>query len=129
VTALTQDLLAGDALPGVSGWVDVCRHDDLSPERGVAVLVADEQVALFRLADGSLAAVSNYDPFSCAYVLARGIVGTRGGTPTLASPMYKQVFDLRTGRCLDHEDVGLRVYPARVQAGRVLLGMPPLGVP
>ena len=121
MTALTQDL-PGSAPAGVTAWVDVCRYDALPPERGVAVLVANEQVALFRLADGSLAAVSNYDPFSCAYVLARGIVGTRGGTPTLASPMYKQVFDLRTGRCLDHEDVCLQVYPARVEAGRVLLG-------
>jgi len=95
----------------------------------VAVLVRDEQVALFRLADGSLAAVSNFDPFSCAYVLARGIVGTRGGTPTLASPMYKQVFDLWSGRCLDHEDVCLQVYPARVEAGRVLVGLPMLGAP
>ena len=109
--------------------MDVCRYDDLPPERGVAVLVGDEQVALFRLADGSLAAVSNFDPFSSAYVLARGIVGTRGGTPTLASPMYKQVFDLRTGRCLDHEDVCLQVYPARVKAGRVLLGAVLLGAP
>ena len=62
-------------------------------------------------------------------MLARGIVGTRGGTPTLASPMYKQVFDLRTGRCLDHEDVCLQVYPARVEAGRVLLGAVLLGAP
>jgi nitrite reductase (NADH) small subunit len=122
VTALTQDRPLGAAAH--PGWVDVCGYDDLSPERGVAALVRDEQVALFRLADGSLAAVSNFDPFSSAHVLARGIVGTRGATPTLASPMYKQVFDLRTGQCLDQEDVRLLVYPTRVEAGRVLLGVP-----
>ncbi len=116
-------LAQGSAAQGTV-WVEVCRYDDLPPERGVAVLVGAEQVALFRLADGSLAAVSNLDPFSAAYVLARGIVGSRGATPTIASPMYKQVFDLRSGRCLDDADVVLRVYPARVHAGRVLLGAP-----
>ncbi len=34
-------------------------------------------------------------------MIARGIVGTRGDAPTVASPMSKQVFDLRTGVCLD----------------------------
>ena len=34
-------------------------------------------------------------------MLARGIVGTRGDVPFVASPMHKQAFDLRTGECLD----------------------------
>ena len=49
---------------------------------------------MFRTFDERLFALSNRDPYSGAYVLARGIVGTRGGLPTVASPMYKQVFDL-----------------------------------
>ena len=28
----------------------------------------------------------------------------------MASPIYKQAFDLRTGSCLDDEAVSLRVY-------------------
>lgn len=79
----------------------VCRLADLLPERGAAALVDGEQVALVRLADGGVHAVQQRDPFSGANVMARGIVGTRGGVPTIASPMYKQVFDLRTGVCLD----------------------------
>ena len=108
----------------VLAWVDVCAYHDLPPERGVAALLDGEQVALFRLADGEVAAVSHLDPFSRAHVIARGIVGTRGAVPTVAAPMYKQVFDLRTGRCLDDPDVRLRVYPARVAAGRVQLRLP-----
>jgi len=96
---------------GARTWTAVCALDDLAPERGAVALVGDEQVALFRLVDDTVLAVQHLDPFSGAHVLARGIVGTRragsgGDGPdepvvTVASPMHKQVFDLRTGRCLD----------------------------
>ena len=89
----------------VTTWVRVCTVDDLARERGAAALVDGEQVALFRLVDDTVLAVQQHDPFSDAYVLSRGIVGSRlidgAAVPTVASPMYKQVFDLRTGRCLD----------------------------
>ena len=107
------------------GWTAVCRSGDLLPERGVAALVDGVQVALFRLFDGSLHAVGHRDPFSGAHVLARGIVGTRGDAPTVASPMFKQVFDLRTGVCLDAPDdvsVHLPVFPVREEDGVVLVG-------
>lgn len=91
--------------PPVATWVRVCLLEDLAPERGAAALVAGEQVALFRLVDDTVLAVQQHDPFCDAYVLSRGIVGTRlvdgAPVPTVASPMYKQVFDLRTGACLD----------------------------
>ncbi|WP_156252999.1 nitrite reductase small subunit NirD [Pseudactinotalea terrae] len=79
----------------------ICRLADLAVERGAAGLLGDTQIALFRLPDDSVHAVQQRDPYSGANVMSRGIVGTRGGIPTVASPMYKQVFDLRTGRCLD----------------------------
>jgi nitrite reductase (NADH) small subunit len=107
------------------GWTAVCRTDQLLPERGVAALVGGVQVALFRLFDGSLHAVGHRDPFSGAHVLARGIVGSRGDVPTVASPMYKQVFDLRTGICLDapgDASVQLPVFPVREEDGVVLVG-------
>ncbi|GAA1708836.1 hypothetical protein GCM10009809_01350 [Isoptericola hypogeus] len=88
------------------GWSAVCRLDVLAPERGAAALVTgsdgeEVQVALFRLLDGSVHAVQQLDPYAGANVMSRGIVGTRRGTPTVASPVYKQVFELTTGRCLD----------------------------
>jgi nitrite reductase (NADH) small subunit len=97
----------------------VCAYDDLVPERGVAALVGAAQVALFRLHDGTVRAVDHRDPFSGANVLARGIVGTRGDRPTVASPMFKQVFDLVTGECLDDPAVSVRVFPVEVRAGVV----------
>jgi nitrite reductase (NADH) small subunit len=59
------------------------------------------------------------DPFSNASVLSRGIVGDRGGRPTVASPIYKQVFELATGTCLDDPTVSVATYPVRVADGIV----------
>ena len=100
-------------------WVAVCAYDELLPERGVAALVGGEQVAVFRTFDGVLHAIGNRDPFSGAYVLSRGIVGSRGAAATIASPLFKQVFDLRTGQCLGEPDVAVAVHDARVVDGAV----------
>jgi len=105
-------------------WVDACRYDVLQPERGVRVLVGDTHVAVFRTVDGAVHAIDAIDPFSGASVLARGIVGTRGDDPFVASPMYKQRFDLRTGQCLDDPTVQVRVHPVDVVDDRVRIGCP-----
>lgn len=100
-----------------STWVRVCSIADLEVERGRAALLGDLQIALFLLHDGRVHAVQNLDPYSDAHVMSRGIVGTRGDVPTVASPMYKQVFDLRTGVCLDTQGKdarSLRVWPVGV---------------
>lgn len=69
--------------------------------------------------DGTLHAIGNQDPFTGAFVLSRGIVGSRGEIPTVASPLHKQVFDLRTGACLDDATVAVPVYAVRVRDGLV----------
>ncbi|MFE4173609.1 nitrite reductase small subunit NirD [Streptomyces sp. NPDC056909] len=104
-----------------AGWVPVCGYAELTPGRGVALLVGGAQIALYRDRAGEVYAVDNRDPFSGAYVLSRGLLGNRGAVPVVLSPMYKQAFDLRTGVCLDEETAPdgspavLRVWPARVQ--------------
>jgi nitrite reductase (NADH) small subunit len=98
----------------VATWVPVCRYDVLLPERGVAALVDGQQVALFRTFDGMLHAVDNRDPYTGANVLSRGIVGTRGDAATVASPLHKQVYDLRTGVCLTDESLRVRVHDVRL---------------
>ncbi len=114
----------------MTGWTRVCAVDQLLPERGVAALVGGEQVAVFLLEDGSVRAVGHLDPFSGAHVMARGIVGSMGSAEgyrdTVASPMYKQVFDLATGECLSEHDRGpgvrLPVWAVRVVDGHVEVG-------
>jgi len=97
----------------------VCRADLLIPGRGVAALVEDRQVAIFLLPTGELCAIGNRDPFSGANVLSRGIVGSKGDVVTVASPVYKQRFDLRTGVCVDDESVRVPVFRTRVADGWV----------
>jgi nitrite reductase (NADH) small subunit len=111
------------AEPRTPIWADVCAFDQLTSGRGVCALVAGRQVAIFRV-DDDLFALSNYDPFSEAFVLSRGIVGSRGERIKVASPIYKQSFDLVTGACLDDAAVSVPVFPARVVDGRVLVASP-----
>jgi nitrite reductase (NADH) small subunit len=100
-------------------WVDVCALDAIQPDTGVCAIVDGEQVAVFRLADEAVHAIGNLDPFSGAQCLSRGIVGDAGGVPKVASPVYKQAFDLRTGTCLDDPSVSVPVHGCRVADGRV----------
>ena len=131
MTIADIDLARADEAERVrsNDWLRVCALADLEIERGRAALIEGTQVALFLLraqagVAGRLHAVSNLDPYSGAHVISRGIVGTRQEAPTVASPMYKQVFDLRTGVCLDTqgaEQRPLRVWPVAVDDGQVLL--------
>lgn len=126
---MTADLGLSPAAPVTE--VQVCRLDDLPREGGVAALVSSVQVAVFRTFDDAVYAVQQLDPYSGACVMARGIVGTRDDVPTVASPMYKQVFDLRTGACLDpagKEPRHLRTWPVEVREGVVVVTMTGAGV-
>lgn len=100
-------------------WTAVCAYDDLLPERGACALVDGKQIAVFRDFGGAVYAIGNLDPFSGANVLSRGIVGTRMGEPTVASPMHKEVFSLVTGVCFDDPEVVVPTYPVQVRDGRV----------
>ncbi len=104
----------------------VCRLDQIEREGGVTALVGGEAVAVIRTFDDHVYAISNYDPFSKASVLARGIVGTKvvdgEDVPFVASPMYKQAFDLRNGQCLDDPGVAVASYDVRVVDGVVEVG-------
>lgn len=103
-------------------WIDVCAVDEIVPDTGVCALVRGRQIAVVRVArEDRVYAIDNFDPFSKAYVLSRGIVGDRRGAPKIASPIYKHNFDLRTGQCLDDPNVRIPVYTTRVRAGRVEL--------
>lgn len=100
-------------------WHPVCALADLEPEWGEAALVAGEQIALYRLWDDTVRAVANRDPATGSFVMARGIVGSRAGRPTVASPLHKQVYDLKTGECLSHPGPAVPVFDARVSDGTV----------
>lgn len=106
-----------------TAYTTVCRLDQIEVEGGVCALVGGEAVAVFRTHEDRVFALSNYDPCSRASVLSRGIVGTRGDRPFVASPMHKQAFDLQTGQCLDVGDVWVSAYDVHVDdEGVVMVG-------
>ncbi len=101
-------------------WISVCELSDMLPDTGVCALVQNQQVAIFhsqRL--NALFAVSNYDPIGEANVLSRGIIGSIGDEIVVASPLYKEHYNLRTGECLEKPQYSLTVYPVRVDDGLV----------
>lgn len=113
----------------MSAWVAVCTKRQLIPERGVAVLVEDTSVAIFLVRTGPdefVHAVGHRDPFSGANVIARGIVGSVGTRDTVASPMYKHVFDLATGECLTDSSARLPVHRTFVAGNVVYVEVEPV---
>jgi nitrite reductase (NADH) small subunit len=103
-------------------WTDVCSSDDLQPDSGVCALIEGEQVAIFTILK-DVYAVGNYDPIGKANVLSRGLIGDIGGQPVVASPLYKQHFNLQTGVCLENETVKIPVYAIRIENGSVQVNL------
>ncbi|WP_375748252.1 nitrite reductase small subunit NirD [Vibrio sp. HN007] len=104
----------------MSNWITVCQADDLVSSIGLCALVGDQQVAIFSCKrTGSLYAVSNFDPIGKANVLSRGIIGSLDDKPYVASPLYKQHFNLETGICLEEPEYQIKTYPVREQNGAV----------
>ncbi|WP_284983654.1 nitrite reductase small subunit NirD [Arthrobacter sp. efr-133-TYG-118] len=105
--------------PTASGWHRVCAIDELEPAWGEAALVGGKQVALFRTTPDEVLAVSQQDPATLSNVMARGIVGSRGSRPTIASPLHKEVYDLETGECFTNPELRLASYATRLVDGYV----------
>jgi len=108
-----------------SGWSAICTLDQIVPDTGVCALLSGRQVAVFRVGAESprLFAIDNYDPNAQAAVLSRGLVGSIGERIVVASPIYKQHFDLQTGECLEAPQHSVASYPVRVEDGQVWVGV------
>ncbi|WP_400999102.1 nitrite reductase small subunit NirD [Agromyces sp. GXQ0307] len=100
-------------------WVPACGVADLEPGWGEVALVGARMVALVRVEGDEVYAVDHHDPHTGAPVMARGIVGSRGDRPTIASPLHKEVYDLGTGECFTDPSLGLRTYRTRVVGGMI----------
>ncbi|MFK8184419.1 MAG: nitrite reductase small subunit NirD [Phormidesmis sp.] len=120
---MVQSLSTASVDADVVNWVTVCALTAIAPNTGVNALLGTEQVAIFRIgATDEVYATGNFDPFSKAFVMSRGILGDRKGVLKVASPIYKQNFNLKTGVCLDDETVSLPVYPVRVVDNQIQVG-------
>lgn len=114
---MTQLLTRDDNNQAV--WVPVCELNDILLHAGVAAKVNGKQVAIFRVEEEVLYAISNFDPFTKANVLSRGIVGSKGGVYKVASPLLKHSFNLETGEYLDDPTIKVPTFEVRVENGKV----------
>ena len=106
-------------------WEDICTTSDLLPNIGVCALFEGNQVAIFKITDSSgieqLFAINNYCPFSETNTISRGLVGSLNGKTVVASPIYKQHFDLTTGICVEDESVKVNTYSVRLEGSTIQL--------
>ena len=104
-------------------WQAICKREDLVEGSGVCALVSGEQVALFYLPqeEPAIYALGNRDPIGRANVLSRGMIGDIAGQLVVASPLYKQHFNLQTGACVEDEQQQVDVYAVRLDGDSVLI--------
>ncbi|WP_024820179.1 nitrite reductase small subunit NirD [Arthrobacter sp. 31Y] len=114
---MTVILDRAENLTATATWQRVCPVDELEVAWGEAALIAGRQVALFRTAPNEVFAVAQQDPATLANVMARGIIGSRGSRPTIASPLHKEVYDLETGECFTNPELTLEAFPTRLVDG------------
>jgi nitrite reductase (NADH) small subunit len=98
-------------------WERACSVDELEPSWGEALLVRMRQIAIFLIGPDEIYAVDNRDPATNANVISRGIVGSKGDRPTVASPLLKHVYDLGTGECFAQPELALKTFRTRVVGG------------
>ena len=106
------------------GWNYVCEASDLVVNSGVCALIDEKQVAIFNVkmnGTSSLFAVSNFDPIGKANVMYRGLVGSIGGVPVVASPLFKEHYSLESGECIEHPDIHLTSFVIKQDGERIYI--------
>ena len=112
-------------------WYPAGKVQDFPRCSGLAMKHGDAEVAVFNLShrkDESERwfATQNLCPFKQVRVISRGLVGEpASGAITIADPVYKTVYDLRTGQGITSPDLNLSTFPTRVAAdGTVEVKLP-----
>lgn len=104
-------------------WTAICAVNDILPDTGVCALVDDQHIAVFRIGRDQFHAIDNIDPQSNASVLSRGLIGSLGERVVVASPLYKNHFDLRSGECLEQPAYSVRAHAVRIVDDRVQVAL------
>jgi len=101
----------------------LCKTSDLIANSGICAKAQGTQIALFYLPKETpqIYAIGNWDPIGKANVLSRGIVGDINKRMVVASPLYKQHFDLVTGECLEDSEITLPVFAVEINDDSVML--------
>ena len=100
----------------MNDWIDIAALDAV-PVRGARLVkTAHGCVAIFRTAEDEVYALDNACPHKNG-PLAEGIVHGRAVT----CPLHNWVISLETGMVQGADEGQVATYPARIEAGRILL--------
>ena len=97
-------------------WIDIGALADIPPQGARVVKTAQGCVAVFRTAEDQVFAIDDACPHKGG-PLSEGIV--HGNAVTC--PLHAWVFSLETGMAQGADEGAVNSYPARVEAGRILL--------
>lgn len=95
-------------------FIKICQLSDLIENAGIPALLGQTPIALYYV-KGQVFALDNFDPIGEASVMSRGIIGSIKGELVVASPLYKQHFNLQTGVCVEQPDVSIAVYAVELR--------------
>jgi naphthalene 1,2-dioxygenase system ferredoxin subunit len=102
-----------------TNWIDAMSTDELPQDDAWPVTVAGREIAVYTVG-GEVYASDNL----CTHGNARLCDGFLEGHE-IECPLHQGRFDVRDGRPLcDPVTAPLRVYPVRIEGGRVLVGIP-----
>ncbi len=97
-------------------WIDIGALTDIPAQGARVVKTAQGCVAVFRTAEDQVFAIDDNCPHKGG-PLSEGIV--HGNSVTC--PLHAWVFSLETGMAQGADEGSVNSYPARVEAGRILL--------
>lgn len=99
-------------------WIDAAAHSDVPSDDVIGVTAGGRDIALYNV-QGQIYATDN----TCTHGKARLCDGFLEGHE-IECPLHQGKFDVRDGRgtCAPIE-TDIRIYPVRIDRGRVLLNM------
>ena len=97
-------------------WIDIGSIDDIPLRGSRKVKTRNGCIAVFRTEETTVFATSNVCPHKQG-PLAEGIVHGKSVT----CPLHNSVISLETGEAQGADEGRVETYPARIEAGRVLL--------
>jgi nitrite reductase (NADH) small subunit len=97
-------------------WLDIAALTDIPRQGARLVRTASGCVAIFRTHDDRVFALDDRCPHKGG-PLSEGIVSGH----SITCPLHNWVFDLNSGQAQGADEGAVRTWPAKVEAGRVLV--------
>lgn len=103
------------SLYGNMEYVEVGEFEQFPNRIGVRVQAGEEEIAVFRLTDGRIFALENRNPHRKGGIISEGLVSGE----YLFDPLHDWKISLVTGKVQEPDSGQVKVYPVRVEAGKV----------